>query len=635
MDRRNFISAAGVGASVIAFPKLSLRAQTKEIVRSKDGALSITSPGGNLRLRLYRDGSGLLRYDLFRKSDAVVEGSRLGVEVEENDLGAGVKMPSSVSAVTVRREYDIRSAHSETTEHCRNALVPLKSPSGRPSFDLEVRIYDNGLAFRYRVHADKPLTFTGEATSFSLPGESKVHFQRDTSNYEGIFKSERFKNLTGKMGMPVTFELPGGGYAAITEAALYDYSGMTLRARGEQGLAALFEDDDSWTVKPEQGEIKTPWRVVMVCDSLDGLVNCDIVYHVSPDPDPALFSESEEWIRPGRSLWSWWSEDTGDVARQKRYADAASRLGFEYILVDAGWEWWGLGLGKWKELAEVVDYSKKRGVDVWAWKSWSKLRFDSYRREFLDRIKDTGVVGVKIDYMDSESKQMIEFYEKCLRDTAARQLMVNFHGANKPAGESRTWPHEMTREGVKGLEYNRFGRPLPPRHNAILPFTRFLAGHGDYTPVTFDLAKLGDTSYAHQLALAITLFSPVTHYADRPENYLANKAAEPALPIMKELPTVWDQTVVLPPSKLGECAALARRKEENWYIGITNGPSTRQTEVDLGFLDDGMYESILLYDHDLRPDAFKKEKRLLPKTATLPVELKSGGGFVAMLKAAK
>lgn len=633
MDRRNFISYAGLGACAFSLAGSIFHAETRETLTPRAGVIRVPSPTGKLAARFYNDGSGLLRYDLFGDSGAVLEGSRLGVEVDGVDLGSGIKMPEKALASTIRREYSLRSAHSHATEHCRQALISFSSRNS--ALRLEVRVYDNGLAFRYRIPSQKPLIVTGEATSFSLPSESTVHFQRNTVNYEGLFRQEKLASLSGNMGMPITAELPGGVFAAITEAALYNYSGMTLSAKVDGFLQASFEDDTRWQVSPVKGEVKSPWRVIMVSDDLDGLVNCDIVYHVSPDPDPALFADSEEWIRPGRALWSWWSEDTGDVARQKRYADAASRLGFEYILVDAGWEKWGfLGLRKWEELGGVVEYSKKRGVDVWAWKSWRLLQFDSYRHDFLDRIKQTGVVGVKIDYMNSEKKEMIEFYEKCLQDTALRKLMVNFHGANKPAGESRAYPNEMTREGVKGLEYNRFGRPLPPDYNAALPFTRFLAGHGDYTPVTFNPQKLGDTSYAHQLALAVTLFSPVTNYADKPENYLANPPAKPALEVIKSLPTVWDETVVLAAGKLGECAALARRKGNNWYIGMTNGYGPRQTELGLGFLEAGRYEALLLYDRMDRKDGFIKERKAIKIGGGLPVNMRSGGGMVAMLKPA-
>jgi alpha-glucosidase len=247
------------------------------------------------------------------------------------------------------------------------------------------------------------------------------------------------------------------------------------------------------------------------------------------------------------------------------------------------------------------------------------------RRDFFRRCKAAGAVGIKIDHMDSESKQMIDFYPDVLKDTADAQLMVDFHGANKPTGESRTYPHEVTREGVRGLEYNKWSA-LPPAHYASLPFTRFLAGHGDFTPCTFNVEMLKGTTFALQLASAICYTSPVMFYADKPELYLAS----PAVDVFQAIPSVWDETRVLLGSAIGELAVMARRRGDTWFVGIINGGAGRTYDLNLSFLGDGSYAAVQLADDANRPDALVRTEATVQASSSLGVRLNAGGGFVGM-----
>jgi alpha-glucosidase len=207
-----------------------------------------------------------------------------------------------------------------------------------------------------------------------------------------------------------------------------------------------------------------------------------------------------------------------------------------------------------------------------------------------------------MDFMETESKELIDFYENALQETAALKLMVNFHGANKPTGESRTYPNEMTREGVRGLEWNKWS-DLPAHHYASLPFTRFLAGHGDFTPCTLDPALLKDTTVSLQLATAIVYTSPVMHWADRPELYLES----PALDIIKRIPSTWDETLVL----------------------IINGGKQAKYSLDLAFLGEGPYQSVTVSDVIDKPAMMNVENRTFERSDTITVKMDAGGGFVA------
>ncbi len=596
----------------------------------------IASPDGRGRVEIYFNDPGRLSYELFRDDRLVVEKSPLGIIVDGVDLGSGVEPAGSFAVKTVNETSATRGKHPVAADHCNTAAIPLRHQGSGKAWQLELRVYDDGLAFRYIVPGQGSLRISGESTGFQLPSDAALFFQQNTKNGEGIYRKQNLGRINSIMGIPVTAALPeNAGYLAITEAAVYNYSGMTLQSANDRVLRAIFEDDQSWTVEADSDSpLRSPWRGIMVAKDLNGLVNCDIAHNLSPAPSPELFPGDLSWIQPGRALWSWWSEGTGDLARQKRYADAAQKLGFEYILVDEGWERWAPTENQyWAMIKELVDYAGDRGVKVWVWKHYGKLMDEKYRADFFRKVKAAGVVGVKIDFMDSESQGLIRFYQDALEDAAEYKLMVNFHGANKPAGESRTYPNEMTREGLRGLEYNRgIIAPNPASYNATLPFTRFLAGHGDYTPVTFNYWKMGKTSSAHQLATAIVFTSPITHYADKPENFLANPKTAPALPVIKAIPTVWDETIVLPGSEIGELAAFARRSGKTWFIGVLNGGDRKTIRLRLDFLPEGKYQAILLSDHPYDKTGLSRVDQTVSAGDELEINMRRGGGFVAMIK---
>ena len=240
----------------------------------------------------------------------------------------------------------------------------------------------------------------------------------------------------------------------------------------------------------------------------------------------------------------------------------AGRLGFEYQVVEGIWRRWTDD-----QLRELVSYSKDRRVGILLWLHSRDLQNADARRTLFRRLSGLGIVGVKIDFLDHEAKEVIDLYQAILYDTAEFHLMVDLHGANKPAGESRTWPNEVTREGVYGLEHRAQSWS---RHDTTVPFTRYLAGHGDFTPVVFG-DRRRETSWPHQIATAAIFTSPLLVYGANPKSLLEN----PAVDVIRALPSTWDETIVLPGSGIGELAAFARRKGDEWFIAVLNGPVAR------------------------------------------------------------
>ena len=603
----------------------------------------IKSPDGRLAVQVGTDKAGQLTYELSREDVVVIEPSPLGLTVDGTPLGRGVSL-GQPQRWGLDESYAWRGVHSRARNHFNGLQLPVTHAQSKVKYTLEVRVFNDGVGLRYMLSGAGKHRIAGEDTTFQLPEGGEMWGQTNTQNYEGFYARHALEKLPQdvRFGPPVVVELSGGrGYAAVTEAALFNYSGMTLRAGKPRQLVAVFEDDKEWEL---EGAVTSPWRVVIVTPDLNGLVNSDIIANLNEPPAAAL--AQADWIRPGRGFWHWWSGTIGNwdsVAydRQQAWVDQAANFGFEYYLVDAGWEhtWQKPGRDKWALLGELTEYAAGKNVGIFVWKRWKTGKTEGIqmeglddpasRREFFRRCKEAGTAGIKIDYMDSESKEMVDFYTDVLKDAAAAQLMIDFHGANKATGESRPYPNEVTREGVRGLEYNKWST-LPPTHYASLPFTRFLAGHGDFTPCTFNPAMLMGTTFALQLATAVCFTSPVMFYADQPELYLKT----PAVDVMRGIASTWDGTVVLPGSKIGDLAVMARRKGTSWFVGIINGGPQRSYKLELSFLGSGKYSCVCLADNPARPDDLVRTELKLSREESMDVSMNAGGGFVAMFRPA-
>ena len=384
-----------------------------------------------------------------------------------------------------------------------------------------------------------------------------------------------------------------------------------------------------------KGEIVTPWRAVILANDLNALVNQTVIPNLAQAPDPKLFADTS-WIRPGGCVWRWQLQGAGMPADQRGFANDAARLGYPYLLVDEGWE------VDWKEpfadLKSLCAYAAKKKVAVFVWKKWAELRDPeagyAQLRGWLDQVANAGCGGVKVDFFNSEDLATRCGEEAVLRETAKRRLLVDLHGCPKPAGESRTYPNELSREGVRGLELNFMSEgPLPPRHNAALPFTRYVVGPGDYTPVTFQPGHMGGTTVAHQVATTVVLTSPLLVLNEIPSNVLNHPVCE--IPeILKSLPTVWDETRVLPGSKIGDLAVLARRRGNCWFVAAVDGGAAREYQLNLNFLSGGKWDAAAISDGSDSPMAVKGWHEPVTSATVLKFSLLSGGGFVAMFKPA-
>jgi len=596
------------------------------VVVGQSAEVKVSSPDQKAVITVTDNGG--LNYRVFFDGREVVSQSRFGIMADGVDLGASVTLGRS-SSRKIHESYAMFGGHSHAENNCRETTVSVRGAAGE-NYELDVRAYNDGVALRSRLTPKPGRRISGEVSEWKLSGNPPAWYQTDPVNYEGIFQSGRLEDLPAgkKIPLPITFTLPGGGYALVTEANLLNYSDAEVQAGSDHSLRVCFHarpDANGWTT---DNAVVQPWRVTLLARDLNALVNSDLVRNLCP-PAPGELAKAA-WIRPGRSSWQWWSVETPIYSEQHQWVDWTKALGFEYYLVDEGWKKWKVdGKDNWACLREVCDYAKSKGVKIWCWVDSKEVPTAVRRTNFLDHAVAAGVAGVKIDFQPEANVRWVNWYDETLRDAAARKLMVDFHGANKPIGRERTWPNEITRESIRGHEYHilRYNRTMPPQHDCILPFTRFVIGPGDYTPTVFNPKELRGYTWPRELAQAIVFTSPFLCYADHPTNYLNNAAVD----VMRAIPSVWDETVVLPGSEIGKCAAFARRSGTTWFIGVMNGVDATTLDLPLSFLGRGEYKLIQLGDAPDRDDAWQREEKTANRNSTVHLPLRGGGGCVIEL----
>ncbi|HEY7090377.1 MAG TPA: glycoside hydrolase family 97 N-terminal domain-containing protein [Tepidisphaeraceae bacterium] len=613
----------------------------------QDRAIALASPDGNINFVLQMD-PPRPRFSVALKNAPVLEPSPIFFTLDGVDLADGAQLAGAVERYDINETYPYRGVHSTAVNRCNGIKIPLRHPSSNTNYTLEVRAQNDGIAFRTLIAgaADAKRT-PDETTTFVVPDGSTVWHHDMSGHYEGTYKQTAVAEIRpGEWcAPPMTFKLPGGaGYAAITEANLVNYSGMSLECDGKRGFRAGLGHRQPVSTpyrrrySPEDierlshpavitGTITTPWRVVLVGSDLNTLVNSDLIPNCCPPPDPRLFPEGirTAWVKPGRAVWRYTDGGENTLQGIRAFTKMAGELGFEYQVVEGLWHNWSPD-----EVRSVVEEARAVGVGIFVWEGSKNLRTPESQEAFFKKLHHFGIAGAKIDFFDHEHKETIDEYQSLLRKAAEYQVLLDFHGANKPAGEVRTWPNEMTREAIRGMEASRFfTRAL---HETTLPFTRFLAGHAEYTVVHFGTRR-GDTSAAHQIATAAILNAGVETYSLNPQKMLDSAAVD----IFKTLPSVWDETRVLPPSEIGEIAVYARRTGDTWFLAVANGPAAKSVKIPLSFLGGGEYKALVVKDG---PDngtatttqpttALDVENTTMKQGDTVTLDLFAGGGYIA------
>ncbi|MDX8140694.1 glycoside hydrolase family 97 catalytic domain-containing protein [Lentzea sp. BCCO 10_0061] len=541
--------------------------------------------------------SGNLTIAVRRQGRTVLQPAAIGLTTTTADLTKDLTSTGRSDRVVIDRYTMPTGKRLQRATRMNEARFGFRNASG--SFDLVVRASADGVAYRYVLPA--PATITGEASSFSVPADSKAWLLPYNAWYEANRVRTTAGEATGDFGYPSLFQT-GQDFALLTESDVDGrYAGSRLRKSGNAFQVVLADAQVASTGT-------TPWRTAIVGDL--GTVSTSTL--VDDLASPAKFAD-QSWIRPGKVAWSWLSEHSSpsDFARQKQYVDFAARNGWEYALVDEGWS------AAW--VPELIRYARAQGVEILLWLHWSDLDTQQERDTVLPRIKQWGAKGVKLDFMESDSQDRYRWYDAVLQKTADLKLMVNFHGSTIPHGLARTWPHVLTMEAVRGAE-----NYPPAANNPVQFFTRNVAGSMDYTPVSLEVGTK-EASIAHEVALPVVYESGWTHFADKPEAYERHPQA---LRYLDQIPTIWDETRLLngdPDSH----AVVARRNGDKWFVG---GIATQDLtlQAPLGFLGGGQWLVETVRDPAIRADVVR-DGQILRGSDTLGVPVKRNGGFAAVI----
>lgn len=614
--------------------------------------LILESSSGRLRVEVGIDAAsteipGALFYQINLDERPVLQTSRLGVRRADQDFST-LAVTSVSPTIAVTEKYNLLYGKRRSqTSYAAQSTIRCRAPGGAP-LDVVLRAYDDGVAFRYRFpdHAPALHTVTEELTSFNFSAEGRAWVQEHdlpglaTPAYEAAYQNGipiGTPTDLASWNLPALFET-GDTWVLLAEADLSPaYFGAHLgNPDGREYRIVTPHPDEGMgigSVEPHSSlPWETPWRVVVVGDTLAAIVETDLITHLSP---PSRI-EDTSWIHPGRVSWSWWSDRSSPQAldRVEPFVDLAAELGWEYTLLDAHWN-----VHPDEAIERFVRSALEKGVGVWLWynsggpnnevmeQPRDRMYEPEIRRAEFAKLAAWGVSGVKVDFFHSDKQTGIQLYWDILAAAAPHEIMVNLHGCTIPRGWQRTWPHLMTMEGVRGAEQYGFDEHFPEVavwHNTILPFTRNVVGPMDYTPVTFgDFLFPHLTTNAHELALAVVFESGLLHYADSVESYRGTPVYVQDL--LRQIPAAWDDTRFIA-GYPGDFAVLARRTGSVWYLaGINGTKEVRDLEVPLDFLTE---RSSALLVTDGEQGDWRSETGTYQPTDRLTLTMHPAGGFI-------
>jgi hypothetical protein len=520
--------------------------------------------------------------------------------------------------------------------HCVNQANEYRLDGG-----LVMRLYNDGIAFRYEYTSLQNNKAPEEQTAYIIPEGKKRWMQQWSDGYEGFFPmttTAEVKTLGGfggsrvtnelntHWGYPLLVEATDGVFALITEANIeYGQSASSLFNDGETFRVVQDQKTSSPSGEGQEGTSHTPWRVVIVGHLAD-IVQSTLVTDVS---EPSKLNDTS-WIKPGVVSWIYWAYNHGsnDYNIIKKYVDMAVTLKLPYVLIDAEWdEMDKVATNEGKTIEDAVAYANAKGVKPLIWYNSSigwvngapgpkyRLNKPEDREKEFAWCEQIGVAGVKIDFFSGDNQMNMEYCQDLLESAARHHLLVNFHGAPIPRGWQRTYPNLMSTEGVYGAEwYNNVPTftNKAAAHNATLPFTRNVIGPMDYTPCAFsDSQHPHITTHAHELALTVLFESGLQHLADRPESFLAQP--QEVKDFLGQLPSVWDETRLVS-GYPADHAVIARHSGNTWYVAGINGTDEAKTiSLDLSFITKKERKNMLLFADSGNADT--------PWSITRPTEL--------------
>lgn len=626
--------------------------------------IEVTSPDGKNLITIGTENQ--VTYSISRNGTSILSTSPLSLTVGDKKWGTDKKC-NKIKRKTVsgKATFIVPRKYKETADNYNQVELIYKD------YKIEFRAYNDGVAYRFVSTASNKQPVKEESIAYCFKEDHNTYtlLTDQLQNwFEQDYTKKPFSTLPSDSFSVAPVLVEVGQYKVLlAEANLYNYAGMYLQPSGKsfQGVFANYPDKEvpydgdnkiyASTRKdyliPHCGKRVFPWRVTGIFDNASSILQSELIYLLSEDKAQTT---DYSWVKPGKVLWDWWNDrniyhvDFKSGINTETYlylVDYAAKHNIEYILIDEGWSARNdlLTLAPDVNIPRICSYAAEKGVGVQLWAKWvNVMRQMDEAFELFDK---WGVKGVKIDFMDRNDAKMVNFYEKVAIKATQHRLLVDFHGSYPNEGMRRKYPNLMTREGVIGLEYNKWSKRATVTHDVIIPYLRMWAGPMDYTPGAM-LNAHPETFYenqhepmsqgtrSHQLAMYVVYESPLQMVSDSPTKYDENPES---FEFIKNTPTIWDETIPLE-GEIGEYIAVARRYQNRWYIGVMNGVTPRQIEIDLSFIGNGT-KKIKEHTDGINADQQAKDSQIVERVIygneKLIVNMSRGGGYIGIINIEK
>ena len=635
------------------------------VVTAQQGAsYELQSP--NERIRVQIKTGEQISYDLTVNGKPLLQNATLSIDIDHNRLGQK-PIVKTTKTDTVSRDIvsPVPQKSAKIREHYKELRLNMEG-----NYTVVFRAFDEGVAYRIETQLPQPaVKVYSEEMNLNFTGNPKVYYPKEEgffSHNEREFVHMDLKDVaaTSLASVPAVVETTDGIKVVVAESDLEDYPGLWFRGNNNSTLAATFPpyplkeelkgdrdlrvSEGANYIASTKGTRTFPWRILAIAEDDGDIISNQMVYLLAK---PSQVADTS-WIKPGKVAWDWYNANNiygvdfkagVNTQTYKYYIDFASRYGIQYIILDEGWYKLGNVLQVVPEMniEELVAYGKQKNVGIILWLVWKTLddQFDAAMAQY----EKWGIKGLKIDFMQRDDQPVMNFYEKVCREAARRKMLVDFHGAIRPAIMTRTWPNLVNTEGVRGLEQNKWSKLSNPEHNVTIPFTRMFLGPMDYTPGAMinsgeekNFAAIFERPMSmgtrcHQLAMYVVYEAPLQMLADSPSHYLLEPEVMNAF--LAPVPTVWDESHVLA-AKMGDYVAVARRHSTDWWVGMMNDWTPREIEIDFSFLGPGNYQLLSYQDGENAARSgndYKRTSTVINRSTKLKIRMAGGGGWAGRL----
>ena len=636
----------------------------------------VKSPDGHIKMALTVDDNGKPLYNILVGDSLLIENSTLGF-TEKNgiDLGGGFQIKNTTFDSKDETWTQPWGENKTNRNHYNEMAVNLVNKD-QVELTLRFRVFDDGVGFRYEynVPAADSLLITDELTTFRFRQDgTSWSIPASAETYELLYAQRPISEVE-TANTPFTFKTADGVYGSIHEAALYDFSEMTLKQAGNYTLKAELAPWPDGVKVRKGNHFTTSWRTIQIVPDAVSLINSAMILNLN---EPSKI-ETTDWIRPMKYVGVWWGMHLGvetwkmderhgaTTVNAKKYIDFAAANQIEGVLFEGwneGWESWG-GMQNFDftkpyadfDIDEVVRYAKEKGVEVIGHHETGG-NIPNYERQMdhaMQWYTDHGIHVLKTGYAGAfpngylhHSQYGVNHYQKVVETAARHKMTLDAHEPIKDTGIRRTWPNMMTREGVRGMEWNAWSEGNPPSHHVMLPFTRMLSGPLDYRPGTFDILFLNtkdsprrqkwndqdkgnsrvNTTLAKQLANWVILYSPLQMASDMIENY----EGHPAFQFFRDFDPDCDESKALA-GEPGEFVAIVRKAKGNYFLGAATNENPRTLEIKLDFLEPGKQYKTVIYadgenaDWKSNPTDYQITEQTVTSENTLNIRMAAGGG---------